>query len=201
MSSRPVIGHRAARSALRAQEVLRLGLSLQLGQRDPATGFGQDLHVRVLWQGAVEGRKGLGQLPPHLGDERVGVVGEVQRGIVGGPLGVEVRRHILVGVAVAVGAPDPDLLASQLLAEGLQYADLEGDAVDARLAVLVRLQDGFLPGVAHYTLERDLLVGRVAEHLTVGVLLHQGQARSTGWCLVLFERKSRASSSGGTMRR
>jgi len=32
-----------------------------------------------------------------------------------------------------------------LFAGCLQYADLEGNAVDARLAVLVRLQDGFLP--------------------------------------------------------
>ena len=88
-------------------------------------------------------------------------LGELQGGIVGGPLRVEVGGQILVGVAVAVGALDPDLLAAESLAEGLQHADLVGDAVDARVAVLVRLQDGFLPGAAHHALQRDLLVGRV----------------------------------------
>ena len=54
-------GHRPPRRQVRleGQEVRRLGLGLQLGQRDPAAGLGQDLHVLVLWQGPVQDPEGL----------------------------------------------------------------------------------------------------------------------------------------------
>ena len=170
-------GHRppGRQVRLEGEEVLRLGLGLQLGQRDPAAGLGQDLHVRVLRQGAIEVRQGLRHLLPHLGDKCVGILGELQRGIVGGPLRVEVGGQVLVGVAVAVGAPDPDLLAAQPLAQRLQDADLVGDPVDACVAVLVPVQDGVLPGAAHHALQGDVLVGRVGVQLAVGILLHQRQ--------------------------
>ena len=51
--------------------------------------------------------------------------------VIGRALGLEVGWQIVVRVAVAVCADDPDFLAPQLLAKGLQDADFVGDAVDA----------------------------------------------------------------------
>src|SRR3954467_5864868 len=53
----------------------------------------------------------------------------------GGTAIVEVGGQILVRVAETVRTRNPHLLASQLLAQGLQDADLVVDAVDARASV------------------------------------------------------------------
>ena len=50
------------------------------------------------------------------------------------PSALEIHGQILVGIAIAIGAFDPDLLATQLLAQRLQRANLIGDPVDPRRA-------------------------------------------------------------------
>lgn len=61
----------------------------------------------------------------------------------------EVRWQIVIGVAKALRAHHPYLLALQALTQGLQHADFVVDAVDAFDAVLVFLNDHLAPLVAH----------------------------------------------------
>ena len=104
----------------------------QRGQADPAPALAGDADVRVARQALVE----LGQCRVHLlsqaVDERAGVERQVERLIMAGALRVEVGRQVLVGVAVAVRACHPHLLAAQLVAQGFEGANFVGDAVDAR---------------------------------------------------------------------
>jgi hypothetical protein len=78
----------------------------------------------------------MSQRNSHLllqaGDERAGIKRQIVRLVMGGALRIEVGRQVFVGVAVAVRAEDPDLLAAQLVAQRSQSADLVGDAVDVR---------------------------------------------------------------------
>jgi len=94
--------------------------------------------------------------------------------------GVEVGRQVLVGISVAVGALDPDLLAAELLAQDLQHADLVGDAVDPRPASGVALQHGIAPGDRHHAHKRHLFGGWVAPHSARGVPGDNGQGVEHG---------------------
>ena len=87
----------------------------------------------------------------------------------------EVGRQVLVRVAVAVGAGDPDLLAAELVAQGLERADLVGDPVDARPALRVGVHHGVAPERAHDALDRHVLVGRDMAQPGAGVAPHQGE--------------------------
>jgi hypothetical protein len=82
----------------------------------------------------------------------------VQGLVIGRTRGVEVGRQVLVGVAEAVGANDPDLLARQALVQGLQYADLIVDALHADAPLAVHMHDRLQPVRRHDAVERHLLV-------------------------------------------
>src|SRR3954468_16817613 len=128
MSSRLVSGQVSATSALRA--------SMLAGDGRGSSGVKLIQPPRLLvmrtsgWQALVE----LGQCRVHLlsqaVDERAGVERQVERLIMAAALRVEVGRQVLVGVAVAVRACHPHLLAAQLVAQGFEGANFVGDAVD-----------------------------------------------------------------------
>src|SRR3954451_17195855 len=65
--------------------------------------------------------------------------------IMAGALRVEAGRQVLVGVAVAVRACHPHLLAAQLVAQGFEGANSVGDAVDARAPLRVLVHDCIAP--------------------------------------------------------
>jgi hypothetical protein len=91
----------------------------------------------------------------HARNESVCVQGKPEGGIVFGPSGLEVGRQILVGIAIAIGAFDPDLLATQLLAQRLQRANLIGDPVDLGPTLMATV----LAGIAEF--ERELIQERI----------------------------------------
>src|SRR3954470_1081840 len=59
------------------------------------------------------------------------IIRQVQRGIIGSTLGLETGGQVLVRVAVAICSDDPNLLATQLLMQILEHANLVGNAVEA----------------------------------------------------------------------
>jgi hypothetical protein len=91
-------------------------------------------------------------------NELIGIPGLAQRLIIGDLIGGEVRRQILVGITVAIGAFDPDLLATQALTEHLQCADLVVDTVDA-LAIGSILHQDLLQLGADDPVDGDLGTG------------------------------------------
>ena len=140
-------GHRPALAdlGLERDQALGLRLLLERRQRDPPATSPQDANVRVLREAAVERLKRLDHVGAHASNEGLGVPRQAERGVVRVPVDLEVGRQILVGVAVAVGTHDPDLLAAQPLAQRFQDADLVGDPVDPLPALAVRLEDGVPP--------------------------------------------------------
>ena len=92
--------------------------------------------------------------------------------------GVEFRHvvpgaDVVVRVPVAIGADHPDLLAPQLVAEGLQGTDLVGDPVDARPPLGVLLDDRLPPEPARHAVDRHVFVGGVGVQPGVGVPLQE----------------------------
>jgi hypothetical protein len=101
-------------------------------------------------------------------NELLGVLGLVQSLVEGYAVRVEVRRQIFIGIAVAVGALDPNFLAAQALAQHLQDADLVVDAIYTCPILAVLNQD--LPELSgHDTIDRDLSTG---DQLTAIVAAH-----------------------------
>jgi hypothetical protein len=66
-----------------------------------------------------------------------------------GPFAFEIRRQILVGIAVALGAGNPDLFCSKALAEFTEHTDLVSNAIDLRYAVVFTLDDDCPPEFRH----------------------------------------------------
>ena len=105
-----------------------------------------------------------------------------------GPLssksGLEVRRQILVGVAITIGAFDPDFLATQLLAQRLQRANLIGHSVDPCSLPGIALGHGVTPGHRHDTIERYEFLKRIARQSAVEVTANQVE-RIKHWPVIL----------------
>ena len=132
----------------------------------------------------------------QVGHEGAGVLGEIKARVVGRALGLEVLRQILVRVAVAVGADDPDLLGPQPLAQLAERAQLETDAVRAPGLV----DDRFAP------LRRDHLGWHVVGRNVAGgavALAHDPVERVElpGRQAALFERSPSTASNGCSIRR
>jgi len=72
-----------------------------------------------------------------------------------------------------VGASHPDLLAAQFVPEGLQEADLVGDALHPEPPPGVLLDDEIPPVARHHPVEGDVLVGAVEAAGAVRVPLEQ----------------------------
>ena len=135
-------------------------------------------------------------------DETIGLDRQIQRRVIGRALGLEVGGQVFVGVAVTVGADDPDFLAAQLLAQCLEHANLVGDAVDALAALGVGLHHGVAPEAADDRRRAARLrrSGRRASCCRRGGAAARS-ARMTGRWPSLFERNSKAWRTFGTMRR
>ncbi|WP_372450062.1 hypothetical protein [Paraburkholderia aspalathi] len=73
----------------------------------------------------------------------------------------EIRRQIIVRIAVAFGTDHPDFLAQQPLTQRLQYADFVVDPVDALLAILVFVDHDLPPFVADDTFDRYFINGEI----------------------------------------
>ena len=73
--------------------------------------------------------------------------------------------QVFVGIAIPVGADDPDFLAAQLLAQGFQYRHLVGNAIDAIATGSILLHYGIAPEAANDTVERHLLVSGEGAYL------------------------------------
>jgi len=100
--------------------------------------------------------------------------------------GIEIGRQIMIWIAVAVGALDPNLLAAELLAQGLQGADLVGDAVDTWAALGVALQHRVAPGRRYHAVQRYVLLCGVEAQLARGVAGDDVQSVEHGpMCLVV----------------
>ena len=158
MSSRPVIGQRRPSSALSASELRRLGLRLERADHDrmPPPRVEADSpdcaacpRSSCASASVISAWSAVGERP------RVG--GQAEPLVAGGPARGEVGRQILVGVAEAVGARHPDLLAAQPLAQGLQHADLVVDAVHPLAAARRVLDHDVAPLRADHALDGDLV--------------------------------------------
>jgi hypothetical protein len=84
-----------------------------------------------------------------------------KRPVVVGPVGLEVVGQVLVGVAPAVGAEYPDLLAAQLVPQGLEHAALVHAAQDPLPAALVGAVQQLLEVRRDHALDGDLLAAGV----------------------------------------
>ena len=170
-------GHRPAPAdfGLECDQPRGFLLFLQRRERDPSAAALEDANIRVAGQAAVERGERLGHLCPHARDKSACVPRQPEGGVMFVPPDLEIRGQILVGVAVAIRAFDPDLLAAQLLAQRLQRADLIGDPVDLGPALGVTLDHGGAPGGRHDAVERHRFLGRVAVQLAVGVAADHGE--------------------------
>jgi hypothetical protein len=108
-----------------------------------------------------------------LPNKIVSVRGELERGVIGRPLHLKISGDIVLRVAIAVRADDPDFFAAQLFAQRLQHANLIGNAVDPRSPLRVRLHHRITPEVPDDPIERDILIGWIGAHATLDVLLQE----------------------------
>jgi hypothetical protein len=150
---------------LEPAQVPRLGRGIQRGQLDrPRVAPFGDLQPgqSLAAQGVVERRQlGVHLLTQFL-DEPLRVQGLAELGVVLRPVGLEGLGQIVVGVAPLLGADHPDLLAPQLLPQGLEHPALVHAAQDPL--------PGFAVGPVHQLhqlarddpVDRDLLAERVA---------------------------------------
>ncbi|MDT0543025.1 hypothetical protein RND15_09860 [Streptomyces sp. DSM 41529] len=166
---------------LDSAQVARLGLGL--GRREPdrpglPLGDVQPGQLRhfVVEQGQL-GRHLLAQLV----DEHRGVQGLAQLPVVLRPPGLEVLGQVLIGVAPLVGADHPDLLALELIAQGLEGHDLVDHAHHPASAALVGAVHDFRPVPAHRLVDRHRLAQRVVRRVPrVRVPRHQRQGLDHG---------------------
>ncbi len=70
------------------------------------------------------------QLIAHLRDKRPGILGEAKALIICISLRFEIGRQVIIGVAVAVGAIDPDFLRAHPLTQLRQDTKLKGDHIE-----------------------------------------------------------------------
>jgi hypothetical protein len=99
----------------------RIGLRIQWRERDPAAARGPNAHVRIFLQTSIQGTQCLAHLALHLTDKTIRIQRQIQRFVVFVAVRIEISRQILIRVAIAIGADDPDFLAAQLLAQDFQY--------------------------------------------------------------------------------
>ena len=156
-------------------EAFRVFLLFQRCQRNPPAAALEDANIGVGGQAGIERRERLGHLCLHACNEGVGIPGKSEGGIVFVPSDLEVRRQILVGIAIAIGAFDPDFLATQLLAQRLQRANLVGDPVDPGPSLGVAFDHGFTPRDRYDTIERYGFLKRIAVQFAVEVATYQGE--------------------------
>jgi hypothetical protein len=154
-------------------EAYRVFLLFQRRQCDPPAAALEDANIGVGGQPGIECGERLGHVCLHARNESVCVPGKPEGGIVFGPLGLEVGRQILVGIAIAIGAFDPDFLATQLLAQRLQRANLTGDPADPGSTLGVALDHGVTPGDRHDTIERHGFLKRIAVQFAIEVAADQ----------------------------
>ena len=168
-------GHGPGRGDLGLErgQVGRIGLRVERRHGDPARALQADPDQGVRRQAGVQGVQRLAHLGLKIGDEAIGFERQVQRLVVRGSLRLEVGRHVVVRVPVAIGADHPDLLAPQLVAECLQGTDLIGDPVDARPPLGVLLDDRLPPEPACHAVDRHVFLGGEGVQLGVGVPLQE----------------------------
>ena len=98
-------------------------------------------HLRVARQAGVQRAQRRPEPALQLGCEGTGVLCQVQARVGAIALGLEIGRQVLVGIAVAVGADDPDLLGTQALAQPRQNAEFGVDHVHSA----ARIDDELVP--------------------------------------------------------
>jgi hypothetical protein len=92
-------------------------------------------------------------------DKLLGVLGLLQFFIVGGTLGAEICRQIVIRVTETIRAFNPNFLAPQAFSKCLQDTDFVVDAVDALGSVGRCLQKNILELGPDDTVDRDLVTG------------------------------------------
>lgn len=150
------IGHWPALEEGGRQVLEVQGLRLLLKRGDGQTAFarfrGEDLDLRVGWEGCVECGEGSVHLPAQVLDEDAAILRLAKRVVIGGALAVKVVWEVLIRVAKACGAFDPHFFAAYLLAQCPQHTQLVRDAIDVPAGLVV--QHEILPGLFHDTVER-----------------------------------------------
>jgi len=146
---------------LEPAQVGRLRDGLERGQLDgPAAPLG-DVDPAELGQRFVEDGELGGHLLAELVDERARVEGFPQRGVVLDAALVEVGGQVLVGVAPPFGAGDPDVLAAQSVAQGLEGDDLIRHPHHPAPSLAVGAEHQRLPVPAGAPVDGDGLTERV----------------------------------------
>ena len=175
MSSKLVIGQRCTKAAVNVTMLGGSGCSSSGRQANTAFALfrGDDLDLGIGGQTRIQGGERRLHLAAHVLHEHPRLTRLFERRVILVAPDVEIVRQVLVGVAEAVRALHPHLLAAHLLAQRRQHAPFVGDAVD-RPTVFVVLHQ-ILPIVAHHAVQRHLLAGRKHRGLAVPVLVQQGQ--------------------------
>jgi hypothetical protein len=132
-----------------------------------------DADVGIGWQCAIEHCQRVRHLLLQAGDEGVRVQRLAQGLVVGLAAHCEVGRQIIIRIAVAIGASDPDLLAAHPFAHGLEDVELVADAVDAPAPLLVAFEHQLTPTGPHHPADGHDLLGRERARLAPGVPLEQ----------------------------
>jgi len=148
---------------------------------DPPAVLLQDAHLgREFGQCPVEGRKRRDHLLSQLIHERFGLVRLPQGLVVLLPLFLKIFGEVIIGIALLVGTHDPQLTATQSLAQDLQHTEFVVHAVDALFPILVFLDHHLLPHRAHYPFERDVFIYRIIDAGCPRVALDQMQGTHDG---------------------
>ena len=197
MSSRLVIGQVASDFGFDCREIRRVGLRIERRHRDPGLliPLSADFDARIARQPASRIRSASRISAWRSAMKRSASRGRLQRLVIRNALGLEVGRKIVVRVAVAVGADHPDLLAAQLVAQGLQDADLVGDPVDALASLGVLFEDRFSPETAHDVVDRNHFLGGESLKFRIGVTLQEIE-RLDDWAMALVVRAKFQASEG-----
>ncbi len=116
--------------------------------------------IGIARQTGIENAEFCAHLRLEALDETIDFDRQFQRRVIGRTLGLKVGGQVLVRVAIAVCADDPDLLAAQPRSKGLEHANLVGDAVDALAALGVGLHHGVTPEAVDDAVERHVFIGR-----------------------------------------
>jgi hypothetical protein len=170
-------GHRPGRDefGLERDQVRRLRLGVERRDRDPSVflPLPSDPDELIGWHARIQGPERLAHFDLEIGEEAIGFERQLQCLIIRYALGLEIRREVLIGVAISVGTDDPDLFAAQLFAKGLQNADLIGDPVDALPPLSILLDNGFSPESAHDIVDRHYFLGGKGLEFRVSVTLQE----------------------------
>jgi len=155
--------------AFECGDVLRFGCASSGKSPIQPPAFARNRHGVVAPEAVVQRLELRAHLVAQLGDEEVGMGREAEGGVVDGALYLKIRGHVIVGIAVAIGAGDVDLLAAHLIAQRVEGGDFVGDPVDARPPVDFIFNDRVAPKRRH-KVERHVFVGGKVVQLRSGVL-------------------------------